>query len=79
LMPMRVTVNQRLCEATGYCVQIAPRVFSFDAEGHPIVDPQAVTEAADDLLLEAEQTCPTFAITVEVSKPPRPKHEDRDQ
>jgi ferredoxin len=66
---MKVTVNQRLCEGTGYCVRIVPSVFSFDAEQRAVVDEQAVAEADDEQLLEAEQTCPTFAIVVEPATP----------
>jgi ferredoxin len=60
---MEIHLDQSICEQTGFCVRIAPKVFGFEGEKVVVLDPSS--DAVDaDLLREAEQLCPTGAITL---------------
>jgi ferredoxin len=57
-----VRVDKEKCIGTGNCVDLAPKVFEFDAEGKSsVVD---VSGADDETLKEAVQSCPVEAITL---------------
>lgn len=62
---LRVHVDRRKCEGTGFCTAISDEVFALDADGLAVVrlppgDPRLA--ALGDLVDEAEQMCPTGAI-----------------
>ena len=60
---MRVRVDRDLCIGMGNCVAYAPTVFKLDEENKAVVlDPSSVDV---DTLLEAAESCPENAITVE--------------
>jgi ferredoxin len=62
---MKVSVDPELCQCTGFCVRIAPAIFSLppDAQiAHVILD-QPGPEYAESAR-EAEDACPTNAIRV---------------
>ena len=60
---MKVTVDRELCIGITNCVAVAPTVFQMDEENKAIVlDPKSV---ALKKLLEAAESCPQNAITVE--------------
>lgn len=66
-MTVRVHVDRRKCEGTGFCAAISDEVFALDADGLAVVrlpagDPRL--EALGDLADEAEQMCPVGAIAV---------------
>ncbi|MDH5695846.1 MAG: ferredoxin [Dehalococcoidia bacterium] len=60
---MKVRVDRNLCIGMGNCVAYAPTVFKLDEENKAVVlDPSSVDV---DTLLEAAESCPENAITVE--------------
>lgn len=59
---MKVTVDRELCISLGNCVAFAPTVFALDGEKTVGLDPDSVDERT---LLEAAESCPEQAITVE--------------
>ncbi len=60
---MKVTVDRALCIGITNCVAFAPTVFQMDKENKAIVlDPKSVPLKK---LLEAAESCPQNAITVE--------------
>ena len=60
---MKVRVDRDLCIGVGNCVALAPTVFALNADNKAVVlDPSSVD---DDTLLEAAESCPENAITVE--------------
>ncbi len=60
---MKVTVDRELCIGITNCVAVAPTVFQMDEENKAIVlDPKSVSLKK---LLEAAESCPQNAITVE--------------
>lgn len=63
-MSLRVSVSQEQCELVGYCSRIAPEVFETTSGDVATVLQDTVDDP--DLIasvLEAEDTCPTAAIT----------------
>lgn len=63
-----VHADRDTCVGSGWCVNVAGGTFSLDAASKVVVgDPDAV-EAED--LLEAEDSCPVSAITVELGSVP---------
>ena len=63
---MKVTVNNDACMGCGACTATCPNVFDFDnAEGHEEVKTTEVSESDKDLVVEASESCPTSAISVE--------------
>ncbi|MCR4514111.1 ferredoxin [Aeromicrobium sp. 50.2.37] len=59
-----VQADRDTCVGSGWCVNLAAGAFSLDATGKVVVeDPEAVR--AEDLL-EAEDSCPVSAISVEL-------------
>jgi ferredoxin len=64
---MRVKVDGEKCQGTGYCTMVSPEVFELGEDGLATVLPSEVDESQRELMLEAQNTCPTQAITVECS------------
>jgi ferredoxin len=65
-MTVRISVDPNVCGCSGFCVKIAPDVFSLPEGG-----PARVTVASADLdpeafetVREAEAVCPTGAIRI---------------
>ena len=61
-MAYRVEVDRKLCVSVASCVTIADKTFELDKEGIAVVKKQ--NGDADDLILQAAQSCPTTAIIV---------------
>lgn len=59
-----VTVDPAKCQATGYCMKIAPAAFKLDGTGPARFEPDRPGDVDKDALIEAEDTCPTRAIKV---------------
>ena len=60
---MRVEVDRQQCDATGFCVRIAPDLFTLDDEDGLVRAKLAQVPAdLEDAALEAEAACPTSAI-----------------
>jgi ferredoxin len=62
---MHVTVNFDVCASTGTCMQICPEVFEVRSDGYLYVLQEDPPEELRERVLEAEESCPTGAITVE--------------
>ncbi len=62
---MHVSVNFDVCASTGTCMQICPEVFEVRSDGYLYVLQEDPPEELRDRVLEAEESCPTGAITVE--------------
>jgi ferredoxin len=62
---MLVKVDSDKCQGTGYCTMVSPEVFELGDDGLATVLQSAVDESQRELMLEAQNTCPTQAITVE--------------
>lgn len=60
--PLHVKIDEKLCQGTGYCVRLAPKVFDLGEEVGIVIDahPDASQQA---LLEEAATLCPTRSIT----------------
>ena len=60
---MKVKIDRDLCIGVSNCVAIAPTVFKLDEDNKAVVlDPSSVDEQT---LLEAAESCPENAITIE--------------
>ena len=60
---MKLEIDRQRCIGVGNCVAIAPTVFKLDSENKAIVlDPSSADEQT---VLEAAESCPENAITVE--------------
>ena len=60
---MKVRVDRELCIGITNCVAVAPTVFEMDEDNKAVVtDP---TSVSDDKLMEAAESCPQNAITIE--------------
>jgi ferredoxin len=62
-----VTVDQRACVANQMCLREAAGLFELLPEGHSQPTRSEFTEADLELLYEAEDSCPTGAIHVEIA------------
>lgn len=62
---MKVSVNYDYCASTGTCAQICPEVFEVRSDGYLYVLQEQPSEDLRDSLKQAEENCPTGAITVE--------------
>lgn len=62
---MRVVVDFDLCASTGSCTQICPEVFEIRSDGYLYVLQENPDSTLREKLLEAEDLCPTGAITIE--------------
>ena len=62
-MGLKVRVDRELCIGVGNCVVLAPSIFKLDKDNKAVVLDQAFV--ADDVLLEAAESCPEQAIIIE--------------
>jgi ferredoxin len=63
-----VKVDPRKCVANQTCLRTAPGLFELVPEGHSRPTRAEFTEADLQLLQEAEDSCPTGAIRVEIEE-----------
>lgn len=62
---MHVSVNFDVCASTGTCMQLCPEVFEVRSDGYLYILQEDPPEELRERVLEAEESCPTGAITVE--------------
>ena len=62
-----ILVDRERCQGTGYCEELAPRLFHLDSEGIVTVLNQAASEAELELARQAEDVCPTRAIMLRLA------------
>jgi ferredoxin len=62
---MRVKVDPGKCQGTGYCTMVSPAVFELGDDGLATVLQSEVDDSQRELMIEAQNTCPTQAITVD--------------
>ena len=62
---MRVVVDYDLCESNALCMAAAPEVFEVRDDDFLYVLQEEPPEELRDRVLQAEELCPTGAITVE--------------
>jgi len=58
-MAYKIVVDREKCQGISACVSAAPDVFEIDSEGKAVV---ISTDGADDVVLEAAESCPLDAI-----------------
>lgn len=63
-MTIRIEIDRTLCLESGQCAYMQPEVFEIDAEGKPQVVAGEWTEARIGLARDAEEQCPSQAITI---------------
>jgi ferredoxin len=63
---VKVTVDYDVCASTGSCMQVCPEVFEVRSDGFLYVLQEEPPEELRDKVVQAEDLCPTGAITVEV-------------
>ena len=61
---MRVEVDADVCGGFGQCIAKAPAVFALTDAGYAVVLLEDVPMEMESAVREAEQLCPTHAITV---------------
>jgi ferredoxin len=59
-----VRVDRARCQETGFCTQIAPNVFKLTGQGAEVSE-HGLASVAIETIEEAEDACPTMAISVE--------------
>ena len=69
-MEIQVFVNPRKCMATQNCRAVAPDIFELGPAGYSRVKRTNLTAADLAQLRDAEEGCPTQAITVEIAEDP---------
>ncbi len=62
---MKVIVDYDVCASTGSCMQVCPEVFEVRSDGFLYVLQEEPPEELREKVLQAEELCPTGAITVE--------------
>jgi ferredoxin len=62
---MKVIVDYDVCASTGSCMQVCPEVFEVRSDGYLYVLQEEPPEELREKVLQAEELCPTGAITVE--------------
>lgn len=62
---MKANVNRDDCIGCGLCVEICPEVFQMDDEEIATVIADPVPAEVEDQAKDAEDSCPTSAITIE--------------
>ena len=62
---MEAKVDRDACIGCGLCAEICPEVFEMDDEQIAIVIENPVPQDAEDEALDAEEQCPTDAISIE--------------
>ncbi len=62
---MRAYVDKDACIGCGLCADICPEVFSLDDDGVAEAIDEDITDDVLDSAREAEEQCPTGAISIE--------------
>ena len=62
---MKVNVNYDICASTGTCMQVCPEVFEVRSDGYLYILQENPPESLREKVKQAEELCPTAAITVE--------------
>lgn len=62
---MKATVDRDSCIGCELCASICPEVFEIDDEQIAIVIADPIPSDVEDLAKEAEDSCPTSAISIE--------------
>ncbi|NMB08784.1 MAG: ferredoxin [Tissierellia bacterium] len=62
---MKAVVDKDLCIGCELCTSICPEVFSMDDDGLAVAIDEELDENLIESAKEAEESCPTEAITVE--------------
>ncbi|MET0577521.1 MAG: ferredoxin [Ilumatobacteraceae bacterium] len=62
---MKVTVDYDICASTGSCMQVCPEVFEVRSDGYLYVLQEEPPPELWDKVREAEEICPTGAISLE--------------
>jgi ferredoxin len=62
---VRVIVDYDVCASTGSCMQVCPEVFEVRSDGFLYVLQDEPPPELHERVREAEQLCPTGAITLE--------------
>ena len=61
---MKVTVDFDVCASTGACMQVCPEVFEVRSDGYLYILQENPPAELRDKVLQAQDLCPTAAITV---------------
>lgn len=61
----KVIVNKEACVGCGACVNNCPKYFEFDDDGLSNVKKEEVEKNDTEEVMEAVETCPTGAISIE--------------
>ena len=62
---MKAVVDKEICIGCGLCPSICPEVFSMDDDDLAVAIDEEIDDSLIELAKEAEESCPTDAITVE--------------
>lgn len=62
---MKASVDRDACIGCGLCASICPKVFEMDDEQIATVIGDSVPEGVEGEAKEAEESCPTSAISIE--------------
>jgi ferredoxin len=62
---MRIALDRRRCEGTGFCAAVAPELFTLDGPPPVVLASEEVPPGAEEAAREAELMCPTAAISVD--------------
>jgi ferredoxin len=62
---VKVVVDYDVCASTGSCMQVCPEVFEVRSDGFLYVLQEEPPEELRERVLQAEELCPTGAITIE--------------
>ena len=62
---MKVCVDPDICTGCGPCVDVCPEVFELNDEGIAVVKMKQVPDDLRQTCLEAVESCPTEAISIE--------------
>lgn len=59
---LNVRIDELVCQGTGYCARVAPKVFDVGDQLGLVIDSHPADDQ-EDLVVEAATLCPTRAIT----------------
>ena len=59
---MKVEVDATRCQRTGFCTRVAPNYFSIEGRATAETLKEQVEPGDEDVLVEAEDLCPTRSI-----------------